>query len=325
MQRVTIAVLMVAALALAGSSALAQTAVLGTTSRYYAMGGTGIASANDAGAVTFNPANLGFLGLQTKAEPRYGGRRAAPENLWTYEVAGSAELDGELDFWGLSMAAKDTQAPQGFGFSYGHMSTGSNDDQSNWLVGYGQQVEDQPWSWGVSIGRVNVTGFAWDDEEEVDEESWGNAASSNEVDSEESLEETVVNVGFLYNIEQMDKAPVKVGLTAVDAFNATDQGPFYGIGAAIPLDENTLLAVDYEDLTDEVMAMLNAGVEYQATQNLSVRAGVLNLGQNNEVDAMFTAGVGYKAETWKADFAWIDTPDDSDQDDEFVGTVSFGF
>ena len=75
------------------------------------------------------------------------------------------------------------------------------------------------------------------------------------------------------------------------------------LGASRRLDERTLAAVEWGEMQSKSGALktktsgLRAGVEYAATEELDARAGVN--------DGSMSLGLGYRADRWSANYAYI--------------------
>ncbi len=109
------------------------------TARWAGMGGTGIAAANDAAAIDFNPANLPNMEFDSVDM----GRPLAWGGTATYG-------GGDLDELSLKIGAVGNEGKWGAGFGY--EDVGSSGNSNIWGLGYGA-VCGPRWSWGVSATR----------------------------------------------------------------------------------------------------------------------------------------------------------------------------
>ncbi len=275
--------LVVAAVALL----LASTVAFAQTARYLGMGMTGIAVADDAGALQFNPANLASLdiALPAAAHPQYDPW-AHP---WDWQVAGSLEVSGDLDYKALHLAGGNSQNGYGLG-AYWADTMGADE----WSVGFGVQ-QGANWSWGLGVQNLGSGGGS----------------------------DTLLHAGLLYEVPQEDASyePVRLGLHLQDLTDETNNGPFFNLGIAVPLArclrEDVLLVADWWDVSDEIDSTYNLGVEYVAPNEWAVRAGLIG---GDEL----TAGLGYDGGTWKLDLAWAESEQPA-VDDEIVATFSRSF
>ena len=303
-------------LALAGLALLwmplaghAQSVALGATARYVAQGLTGIAGATDAGAVALNPATLSQLDMSSFT-PRGGTWEWPTDEPWRWQMQSTGELSGELNHFAFNFALRERKKHEGFGLSFRTLEL-AGIPSDNWLLGYGRSVDHQNWSWGLAFGRLEPEGLL---------SAFGPRAV--QVEGRPFQRETALNGGLLFTYPQPHGAPVKVGVTAMDLINATGRGPLWGVGVTAPLSPEATLSVDYLDVTDEVFASLNAGLQARVNDNWYLRAGAMNLAANGSGDPLATAGLGYRSpEWWSADLAWMDLP--SGLDDEWGLTVSY--
>ncbi len=280
-------VVTVVVLLLASSVAFAQytTTVLAegialVPARQMGMGGVGVAAADDAGAINYNPANLASLDI---APPASGYDPYAKP--WNWQIAGTAEVSGDLDFWGAHLAGTNPQSNWGIGASYQSISPSGSYDW--WLVGVGARLGGSNWQWGISVMDADLYGG-----------------------------DTTFNVGLLYAQQLPGGPPLRIGLTAEDVSDEFNVGPFFNIGVAYPLmvsgNQQLLLAADLLDATDQLDSIINVGVEFQPCANWSIRGGLIDTDNT-------TAGLGYDSGSWQVDVAWQEQPGD----DEIVATCSY--
>jgi len=261
-----------------------------TTARYSGMGGVGVAVADDNGAINFNPANLGALNIAPD-----GAADAADED-WDWQVGGTLEVDGELDYWAVHVAGNNASKGRGFGAAFHSTDAECWMVADWWLVGLGSQLGDSPWHVGISV-----------------------------LESDEDLydDETVLNFGLLYECQSDSERPVRVGLTVEDLTEQLDtgeisSGPFINLGVALPFGAGCgdwLVGVDLLDATDECERSVNAGVELTTSQNWVLRGGYRD-------GDMLTVGAGYDGGNWRADASWAEQQTGGDANDQFLLTVS---
>jgi len=254
--------------------------------RQMGMGAVGVAAADDAGAINYNPANLASLSIGPPANGY--DPYVSP---WNWQIAGTAEVSGDLDFWGVHMAGTNPQSNWGVGASYQSVSPSS--ESHWWMVGTGAQFGNSNFQWGVSM---------------MDAELYGG--------------ETTFNVGLLYTQQLPDGPPLRIGLTGEDVTDELNIGPLFNVGIAYPLrvssNQQLLLAADLLDATDEINSIINVGVEFQPCTNWTIRGGVIDIDDSSNV----TAGLGYDGGSWRADVAWQESASSS-RDDEIAVTGSY--
>ncbi len=254
--------------------------------RQVGMGAVGVAAADDAGAINYNPANLASLniappaGMYSQYDPY-----AKP---WNWQIAGTGEISGDLDFWGVHMAGTNSQSNWGVGASYQSISPSS--ESHWWMVGTGARLGSSNWRWGVSMMDADLYGGR-----------------------------TTFNVGLLYTQQLPASPPLRIGLTAEDVSDELHVGPFFNVGIAYPLmvssNQQLLLAADLLDATDELSSIINVGVEFQPCANWAIRGGLIDTDNA-------TAGLGYNGGAWQVDVAWQEGPSTS-MDDEIIVTGSY--
>ncbi len=257
--------------------------------RQMGMGAVGVAAADDAGAINYNPANLASLniapppGMYSQYDPY-----AKP---WNWQIAGTAEVSGDLDFWGIHLAGTNPQSDWGVGASYQSISPSS--ESHWWLAGTGAQLGSSNWQWGVSVMDADLYGG-----------------------------KTTFNVGLLYTRQLPGSLPLRIGLTAEDVTDELNIGPFFNVGIAYSLtvagDQQLLLAADLLDATDELNSIVNAGVEFQPCANWAIRGGVIDIDDSSNA----TAGIGYHSGAWQVDVAWQESSSSS-RKDEIAATCSY--
>jgi len=265
---------------------LVATVAFGQTARYMAMGGAGIAAADDAGAVSLNPANLASLNIAPPA-----GLSSSIEKPWDWQVAGSIEVGGDLDYKALHLAGCNSQNKWGIGAAWQQMDVLGIVGVDLWSVGFGAEAGHR-WSWGLSAQNLDL-------------ELLGLSGS-----------ETLFSGGMLFEIPIRNGSPIRIGLTATDLTDETNVGPWFSIGASTMLAEGVLLSADMVDVTDEIDSYLNIGLECGLSDNSVLRAGLS--------DGDITAGLGYDGGVWKLDVAWLESGTPV-LDDEIIATFSCSF
>lgn len=236
----------------------------GTTARYFGMGGAGIAASDDAGALDFNPANL--ASLETGEPADQYGYWGAQDGAWAWQGIGTFELSGDLDYMAINIAGLNELNNWGLGVSFKDFDLF---DEQVWTLGAGFRLGEGPYSVGASLVRLD-----------------------------NSVSETLFNIGGLYTMDRPGMLPIRIGATISDI---TDEigGPFFNVGAAIPLAEGRVkLAIDVLDITDEVDTLFNIGAEAALANGWIARVGSL--------DGDLSLGAGYKYGKWNLDAAWVD-------------------
>jgi len=209
---------------------------LNTTARWAGMGATGIAAANDAAAIDFNPANLPnmeFDSVDMGGPLTWGGTA-------TYGW-------GDRDDLGLKVGAVGDGGKWGAGLGYERPSdSGWHDDIYG--LGFGARMSNPGWTWGVSATRDDYDSYSY---------TWYNA-------------------GVLCSIPQPQGAPIKVGLIMSNILEDDNDPRFYSLGVAVPVGEKILLAADWWDITDEWWEHYNFGAEVAVAPEWCVRVGRLD-------------------------------------------------
>ncbi len=254
---IVLAVVVVALVAVSTASAIETGLPL---SRYLGLGGAGLALTRDAGAVDMNPGALGGLELN--------GLAKQPGD-WQFQIAGTGEVSGDQDAWGIKLAGGPMNSKWGFGFSYFDASPGLA-DMDGWTFGAGTEVQKDVML-GVSVTRIE----------------WGGDT------------DTIYNLGALFRGDGLDW-----GIVVNDITDESGFGPFFSAGASAVIAPRWIGVVDVLDITDELDQTFALGVEYAAQDNLALRLGVRE-GLN------FSAGVGFKADRFSIDAAWMEMDDEA--------------
>ena len=210
-----------------------------TTARWAGMGGAGIAAANDAAAIDFNPANLAnldMIGVDGNASLSLGGTA-------TYGGGGDDDIS-------LKIGVRSEN--WGAGLSYERPS-GSSWHDNIWGLGYGARLGSRGSSWGVSAMRDDNDCYCGS----IHRRTW-------------------VNAGVLFALPRGVAPPIKIGLLVTDLLEDDNSPRFYNVGVAVPVGEKLLLAADAWDLTDEWDGFFNFGAELAVGPNYCVRAGRLD-------------------------------------------------
>jgi len=256
--------------------------------RGMAMGGAGIAVADDSSAWFQNPAGLSSLSLSCREG-----------KAWAHDVSASFMSFGGVDgtpfdaIEGFRASWSGFNPEKGVGVGAGY----ANIDDLGVLVGAG--VGTKIGSTGLSVGLnvVNLDPFFVG-----------------------IPDETLLNVGAMYLIDQgADKKPIRIGvtvnnITGEDLFGVPWDPIFINAGIAWPVTPDLLVAIDLTDLSTELDDLtpalggveINGGVEYRfgSAREWVVRAGVLNL-PVDILNTQFSAGVGYNFGRYRVEGSWI--------------------
>lgn len=199
--------------------------------------------------------------------------------LWANDIVGTwSDLD---ELTGLGLTWSGFQPAKGIGFGAGISDV--EDIGTFYGAGFGMNIGTSPFSAGVTVQRTNF-------DVSIDDE-------------------TLFNLGLMYNLPLAERAPVRLGLVVEDITDETDMGPFFNFGAAWYATPALLLAADVVDLTDETDdgPFFNLGAEYAFGTDMAwkARAGLVDSLLSNGHD--LTLGVGYKfVNNWRLDAAWQD-------------------
>lgn len=256
--------------------------------RGMAMGGAGVAVADDSSAWFQNPAGLAALNLSCRE-----GKSWANDVSASYISFGGVDSTPFDSFDAFRASWSGFMPEKGVGVGAGY----ANVDDLGTLVGAG--VGTKIGNTGLSLG-LNITN--------LDPAFVG------------VPDETLLNLGAMYLINQgADKAPIRVGVTvnnvtAEDLFGVPWDPVFVNFGVAWPITNDLLIAVDLTDLTEELNDLIpimpgmqvNGGIEYRFGSNRewAIRGGIINLPVPT-VDTQFSAGVGYSFGRYHVDAAWV--------------------
>ena len=205
---------------------------------------------------------------------------------WANDAAAGFADTGNETMWGATWSG--WQPAKGMGIGAGYFD---GDHSKTYGAGFGMAIKNTPLSLGADVSVVDPS-----------------AGSST----------TYFDLAALYQFAQPEKAPIRVGLVAVD-ITGEDKTTF-DFGVAWPAAPNWLVAVDVNDITDEYETTFDAGAEYVfgAQAEWAARIGETDDGADNNL----TLGVGYKfANNWRLDAAWID----GNTDDTLAVSAGFGF
>lgn len=187
----------------------------------------------------------------------------------------------ENSAWELTWSGWKPSSNLGFGAGYANVE----DVDNVFGAGFGAGFADVPLSGGINVMSVDPEG---DDSQ------------------------TILNVGALYRLNLGEEvAPLKIGMVVTDVTDEFDLGTFWGIGLAWNATKDLLVAVDFNDVTDELNegVLVSGGAEYAfgSAREWRVRAGAFDDGDETN----FTVGAGYQAQQWRADFSFVDTDPDA--------------
>jgi hypothetical protein len=199
------------------------------------------------------------------------------EKLWANAVDGTYVDWGDEDGFAIDWSGWQPAKLWGVGAGFA-----SGDDENDYGAGFGATFKNTPFSWGVNV-MVE--------------------------DPDPGSTNTYFNVGLMYRFVQPEKEPVRLGLLVRDLTDESNNGPFLDLGVAWPATDKLLVAVDFNDVTDEVDTQINAGVEYKfgLTNEWAGRAGMVDNGDGHDL----TLGAGYSVKNWHFDAAWVSSDPDN--------------
>lgn len=198
---------------------------------------------------------------------------------WGHDIIGAFANVSDTDIFGVTWSGMKPSDGLGVGAGFLDIEDGGN----VFGAGAGYAFRNSPFSVGANLAFLNP---------------------------EVGDDQTVVNAGAMYRVMRTDRAPIKIGLTVNDI---TDEigGAFWNVGVGIPVTEKLLVAIDVNDISDEIDTTVNGGVELTlGNQNeWKVRAGAIDTGDDHEL----TLGVGYKKPdaNWRADFGFANFDPDA--------------
>jgi hypothetical protein len=272
----------VAALLIAASAYCESLGIIPLSARQLGMGGAAIAVADDAFAWAQNPAGVASLANKPKEDGKWAWDAAA-------SYAQSNEISGDrLKAWDVSLSACDPA--DGMGFGAGWAQPKISDEKMNlYGAGFGMRVKAEGWnqlSWGVSVQRIN----------------WPSGADLSD--------DTIFNIGLMYDVPIPDRKPIKLGLVVNDVTDKLGDlvegediyssliGRTWSMGTSFEISPRLLFAADMRGFGNAGRTW-STGVEYKCDE-WAFRAG--------DLDGGLTLGVGYKGSNWFIDYAHGTTP-----------------
>jgi hypothetical protein len=283
------------------------------TARWMGMGCTGIAAANDEGALDFNPANLATMKLGKKCDPS----ATDWEGSLTWGDGSFNELSEKIgvvrpcDNWGAAVSYEHASGSAG-AIPLSAAISPAAEYESGWTdnifqAGYGHKISGtglsvgaSVLSWSGNLGEIVGDGVAPADD--------GRSFSG----------DTLTNLGVLYEFPMHNLPPLRVGavwqnIFSQIAFTHTEVSPF-DAGIAIPVCPGLTLAADALDVTKTYAPADSVGAEYCMKDGLSLRAG--------DYVGNFTAGAGYRKDNWRLDVAYDRDVDNYFSDNAAQWTVT---
>lgn len=238
--------------------------VLAQNVRTAAMGETSVGLADDSDAMFYNPAGLPWV--NTPGADAYDG-------AWTGTASAVASVDADWDRYGISYAGHSADMRQGIGAGYDYWDFGGS-ETSTLGAGYGMQIGESQFSAGVALLF----------------ESHDNALSD---------DFTFINVGLMYRNTDEIGNEWRAGFLINDIAEESSPAPIYDFGVSVRTPDGLILALDVNDVSDEVDTWLNVGAEYPIPETDAIlRAGLL--------DGDLTVGAGYRFGTWEVGVAYQD-------------------
>ncbi len=288
MSRIAIAVVLLALLLSAvavQAGEVNQMALSLKTAIYLARGDTGLASANDGGAIAYNPANLASVSITNYSDDpfRYGGD---PKPVKT-ECVNSIAVSGDSDFWSLFRAIRDVRKDWGIGLGYVNLSTNGTDSDW-WTVGFGSRIADSNWNAGLALQHVDA----------------GLMSTS---------AKNLINLGVQGTVYERDGESVQVGALVRDLTGRLAAGPLYNVGVAGTF-KDTLVEINWWDMTDQIQSSVNIGVQQKLDSHWSLYGGLID-GDD------LTAGVGFIDGWWNLAAGWRQTSQIATVSDEVIFTA----
>jgi hypothetical protein len=259
------------------------------TARWMGMGGTGIAVANDEGAIDFNPANLATMHLGAPSSDD----GTAWEGSLTWGDSAFNELSEKLGVvkpsagWGAAVSYEHASEA---GYVDGELAPQAFEGFTDDIVeaGYAHTV-----CHGLSVGASFI--------------DWSGQDQS--------------NLGALYAFPLFNcLPPARVGLVWQNVFTQNDEPGILNGGLSLPVAPGLTVASDVYDITKDAFPFATVGAEYCMKDGVSLRAG--------DYRGEFAAGAGYKVNQWRWDVAYNEFPDhwfneDNPQQWTVTGSVRF--
>jgi hypothetical protein len=294
-------------------------------SRYVGMGDCGIAAADDAAAVDFNPANLGVMKLLPNMPGRYWD---APGNtldtkLVGAQIIGTGSIAGDDNEGAGYVGAQivdEVHKKHGFAIGWKEFSlpTGSvsgapdlapRDEEIS--LGYGHEYYYQHWSWGCSFVHNNIQR----PELLIPAKTPGIPSIFNHRITDS------LQAGGLFWFPQPHTSPIRVGVVLQDLLD-NNGGPLVNLGALVPVSPTVALATDWNDVFGQVMESVNVGAEWAFQPAWRLRVGDQNLCQQAHTKDAPTAGVGWLFKKYRVDLAYVAPPASTDRW-TMTGTYTF--
>jgi hypothetical protein len=262
---------------------------VGCPPRYEGMGQAGIAVADDAGALDFNPAGLALLDLGVNAPHGNGYAQswlapptAPPGTPRRADLSLSGEAGGEFQSRSVDFAGYSAETNWGYGLAWHERNQPwFKLHQDDAQLGFARRGDPQgSWAWGVSVNQVHDLLVP-------------------------DRTDTLFNAGALFKIPYRNKAPLRVGLTANDLGSRSGEGVAMSLGAAVPLGNYGGLVLDWVDFFDKWDAHACIGYERWGGYGSPWvwRLGYTNMNGRDHKNR-YTAGAGYVRDAWTVSFAW---------------------
>ena len=280
-------------------------------SRYVAMGDCGIAVADDAAAIDFNPASLGSMKLLPNMPDRYwqapgdtlDKKLVGAQVMSTLNLAGDANdaagyIGGQIvdevhKKHGFAIGYKEFDTPATEGGP--HAGEGGRTEQVS--LGYGHEYYYQHWCWGFSFVH-DKTDFS---------EIPVPAVETRATIFNHNLTNTL-QAGGLFWFPQPHTPPIRAGIVIQDLV-ANDGGPYLNLGGSVPVSQTLLFTTDWNDVfgRDELES-INVGAEWAFEKAWRLRAGDANVFQQSHTKDAPTAGVGWLFKKYRVDLAYVAPP-----------------
>jgi hypothetical protein len=302
-------------------------------SRYVGMGDCGIAVADDAAAVDFNPANLGTMKLLPNMPDRYWD---APGNeldkkLVGAQIIGTGSLAGDTNEGAGYIGGQivdEVHKKHGFAIGWKEFDTpatesgphaGESGRTEQVSLGYGHEYYYQHWCWGFSFVH-DKTDFA---------EGVTSALAPPPNVYNHQLANSL-QAGGLFWFPQPHTPPIRAGIVIQDLVD-NNGGPFLNLGGSVPVSRTLLFAADWNDVFGRAendvygraaVESVNVGAEWAFQRAWRLRAGDANCFQQSHTKNAPTAGVGWLFKKYRVDLAYVAPPAGTDRW-AMTGTYTF--
>ncbi len=271
MRSLTLLAVTLGLIALVAAPALAQNV------RTTAMGETSVGLADDSDALFYNPAGLPWV--NTEGLDDYDGYDGY-DGSWESAASVVGSVDADWDRFGISYAGHDADMRQGIGAGYDFWDFDGS-ETSTFGAGYGMQIGESAFAVGVAVL--------------FETHEFDMTAEQTGVDDDL----TFINLGLMYRNMDENMNEWRAGFLVNDIAEDSSPAPIYDLGASVRTPDGLILALDVNDVSDEIDTWVNVGAEYPIPEtDAIVRAGLL--------DGDFTAGVGYRFDTWEVGVAYQD-------------------